>query len=105
MEYAKPTSFNQTIMPLLTFYKQDRSINVKEGTELLRVPYIDSTVPLKFGCCQGQCGTCAIKVLEGEENLSPKTKQEKETLGRLKLVLHYRLACQCALKGNVVIDA
>ena len=91
-------------MPTLTFDKQQRSLQVKEGTELLRLPYLDSTVPLKFGCCQGQCGTCAIKVLVGEENLSPKTKQEKETLHRLKLDQSYRLACQCALRGDVVID-
>jgi ferredoxin len=89
-------------MPILTFCKENRSLHLKEGTELLRIPYLDPTAPLKFGCCQGQCGTCAIQVVEGEENLSPKTKEEKATLSRLGLNSH-RLACQCALKGDVVI--
>lgn len=99
MEYATPP----VIMPILTFCKQNRSWRLKENTELLRVPHLDASIPLKFGCCQGQCGTCAIKLISGEENLSPKTKQEKETLSRLKLESH-RLACQCALRGDVVID-
>lgn len=91
-------------MPTLTFCKQNRSLQVKEGTELLQISYLDPTVPLTFGCRQGHCGACAIKVKTGEENLSPKTKQEKATLYRLQLDSH-RLACQCALKGDVVIDA
>jgi ferredoxin len=89
-------------MPKITFCQQQRSLQIKEGTDLLRLPYLDSTVPLKFGCCQGQCGACAIKVTAGEENLSPKTKQEQITLCRLKLDSH-RLACQCAVMGDVVI--
>lgn len=90
-------------MPKLTFNQQKRSLQIKEGTDLVRIPYLVSSVPLKFGCRQGQCGTCAIKVISGEENLSPKTKQEQATLDRIKSDCH-RLACQCAIKGDVVID-
>jgi ferredoxin len=103
MEYANSPS-NVTKMPKLTFLKQKRTLDLKEGTELLRIPHLDATVPLKFGCCEGRCGTCAVKIVQGEANLSPKTKQECETLGRLQLDFH-RLACQCALKGDVIIDA
>lgn len=102
MEYAKPSPFTTT-MPKLTFLKNNQTLQLKEGTELLRVPHLDATAPLKFGCCQGLCGTCAIKIVEGKENLSPKTKQEILTLTQLKLDSH-RLACQCALKGDVVIE-
>jgi ferredoxin len=97
--------YPSTLMPTLTFSKQKRSLHLRENTELLRVPYLDVTVPLRFGCCQGECGTCAIKILSGAENLSPKTKQEQATLCRLRFNEHYRLACQCALRGDVVIDA
>lgn len=91
-------------MPKLTFRKQNQTIELKEGSELVRLPYLTSVVSLPFGCCQGTCGTCAIKVLEGEEHLSPKTKQEKTTLSNLELG-GYRLACQCALKsGDVILD-
>jgi ferredoxin len=90
-------------MPTLTFCQYKRSIQLREGTELVRIPHIDATAPLKFGCGKGQCGTCAIKIVSGEENLSPKTKEEEATLSRLRLDSH-RLACQCALKGDVVIE-
>lgn len=90
-------------MPKLKFTKGHPGINLRTGTELVRVPFLDSSTPLKFGCCQGKCGTCAIKIIEGGENLSPPTKQEQETLKRLKLEA-YRLACQCALLGDILID-
>lgn len=102
MEYAR-TPYLSSDMPLLTFCKQNCSWCLREGTELIRAPFFDASIPLKFGCCQGECGTCAIKIVSGEENLSPKTKQEQATLNRLGLQEH-RLACQCAIKGDVVID-
>lgn len=88
-------------MPKLIFGQKELEINV--GTELLRIPHIDPTAPLKFGCCKGLCGTCAIKIAKGSEHLSPHTKQEQETLKRLHLDSH-RLACQCALLGDVEME-
>lgn len=66
--------------------------NIREGCEKLGVP---------FGCNEGICGLCAINILEGEENLSELTEQEK-TLSRDK---KHRLACQAKIKkGKVKID-
>jgi ferredoxin len=91
-------------MPKLTFRKQNQTLELKEGTELVRLPHLTSAVSLPFGCCLGTCGTCAIKVVRGEEHLSPRTKQEQITLSNLGLD-GYRLACQCTLKsGDVVLD-
>lgn len=91
-------------MPKFTFLKEGQTIELKEGTELKRISELYPSLPLRFGCRQGDCGTCAIKVVEGEQNLSPLTKQERITLQRLGLASH-RLACQCALKGDVTIDS
>lgn len=102
MEYATPaTPFTE--MPKLTFSQKHPGLELREGTELLRVPFLDASAPLKFGCCKGMCGTCAIKIAKGAENLSPPTKEEQATLSRLHLESH-RLACQCALLGDVAID-
>lgn len=91
-------------MPKLTFLKQNQTIELKEGTELTRISVLYPSLPLKFGCRQGDCGTCAIQVVEGGQNLSPLTKQERITLQRLGLTSR-RLACQCALIGDVIIDS
>lgn len=55
-----------------------------------------------FACTEGVCGTCVIEVIEGEENLSDPTQEEKDFLG--DDVRCERLACQCKIKkGNVKI--
>jgi ferredoxin len=57
---------------------------------------------IPFGCKDGICGTCRIKVLEGNENLSEKNEQEKDMFPEDPTE---RLACQCTLKdGDVEID-
>ncbi|MBA3722113.1 MAG: (2Fe-2S)-binding protein [Parachlamydiaceae bacterium] len=91
-------------MATLYCLKQDKNHFIKVGTELLRAYQIDPTIPLKFGCCEGKCGVCVIKVVKGEENLSKRTRQENETLEIKNFDPTYRLACQCAILGDVTID-
>lgn len=52
-----------------------------------------------FACTEGVCGTCVIEVVEGMENLSEFTQEEKDFLGDQD---RERLACQCKLKGGCV---
>jgi ferredoxin len=66
--------------------------NIRCACEKLGVP---------FGCEEGICGTCMIDVLEGENNLSELTEQEKDLMRDRK----HRLACQCKIKnGKVKIE-
>ncbi|GIU69458.1 MAG: ferredoxin IV [Candidatus Woesearchaeota archaeon] len=51
-----------------------------------------------FGCRQGVCGTCKVEVVEGMENLEPKTEREIE----LNLSPNERSMCQCKIKSGVV---
>ncbi|MFI0435254.1 MAG: 2Fe-2S iron-sulfur cluster-binding protein [Parachlamydiaceae bacterium] len=91
-------------MPQVLFNQHNRILQVKEGTDFLHLSYLDNTLPLKFGCRKGGCGSCAIRILSGEANLSRQTKEERATVHRLKIDPDKRLACQCAIKGDVVID-
>lgn len=52
-----------------------------------------------FACTEGVCGTCVIEVVEGMDNLSEFTQEEKDFLGDQD---RERLACQCKLKGGCV---
>lgn len=49
----------------------------------------------------GQCGTCIVAVLEGEENLSPRASVEEKKLR--KKPGNYRLACQTLVNGSVTV--
>ena len=49
----------------------------------------------------GQCGTCTVAILEGGENLSPRTAVEDGKLrGKPDAA---RLACQCLVTGDVKV--
>ena len=63
--------------------------SIKEACEELGVP---------FCCTNGICGTCMIDIIEGEENLSELTEEEKD----LERDRKHRLACQCKVKQGEV---
>jgi len=50
----------------------------------------------------GQCGTCVVEIVEGMENLSPKTEFENRKLK--KKPDNYRLACQTIVNGEVSVN-
>lgn len=62
---------------------------VKEAAGKLGVP---------FGCEEGVCWACLLKIKKGEENLMPYTKAEEE----IGLGEHERLGCQCSIKSGEV---
>lgn len=56
--------------------------------------------------CGGNCscGTCNIEVLEGMENINPRTDCEQHILARIKRQgPNVRLACQSVPSGDVAI--
>ncbi|MGV8150246.1 MAG: 2Fe-2S iron-sulfur cluster-binding protein [Candidatus Woesearchaeota archaeon] len=63
-------------------------------------PIMDAAEELgvPFGCRQGVCGTCKTEVLEGMENLEPKTDREID----LNLEGNERSMCQCKIKSGTV---
>lgn len=74
--------------------------DVKDGESIWEVCEEKFNIP--FGCKDGICGTCRIKVTEGNENLSEKNEQEKDMFPENPTE---RLACQCTLKsGSITID-
>lgn len=49
----------------------------------------------------GQCGTCVVEIVEGMENLSPRTQVEERKLR--KRPDNCRLACQTLVNGPVTV--
>lgn len=88
-------------MPCVNFPEEGVQASVPSGSDLQEIAQKHPHLPFKFGCRQGQCGVCALKVLEGMENLTQRSENEQKTLQSKQLDLTHRLACQCALNGDV----
>jgi ferredoxin len=56
----------------------------------------------------GSCGTCRVLVKKGMENLSPKGRMERFTLGRMLASIGHedemRLSCQVQVNGDCTIE-
>lgn len=91
-------------MANVTFLPEKQSFLVKKGTEFQHLLELYPSVPLKFGCRQGHCGACKIRITSGSHNISPKTKQEIKTIEKLGLE-GKRLACQCAINGDIEVES
>lgn len=91
-------------MPKVTFKNTGATAEVPAGTPLKEVTR-NNNWTISFGCEEGSCGTCLVKVVEGNGNLGPMEEKEKETLSAMGLDLNvYRLTCQCKVNGDVIIE-
>lgn len=91
----------------IKFVKEDREVVSASGANL-RFKALENGIDLytlmgKMMNCggYGQCGTCIVEVVEGMENLSPRTEVENRKLKKKPAT--YRLACQTLVNGPVSI--
>ncbi len=94
-------------MTSIKFVKENREAIVANGANL-RLKAIENGIDLytlvgKMTNCggYGQCGTCIVEIVEGLENLSPRTEVEDRKLK--KKPANYRLACQALVNGAVIV--
>ena len=95
-------------MSTITYAKEDKQIEAATGANLREISLgagIELYKPFrKLLCCNGNgdCGTCVVDVVSGEENLSDRTPAEQRMLkGKPK---SYRLACQTLVNGSVTVQ-
>ncbi len=92
----------------IKFIKEGKEVFATDGANL-RLKAMENQVDLytlkgKLMNCggYGQCGTCVVEVVEGMENLSPRTEFESRKLK--KKPENYRLACQSLVHGPVSVN-
>ena len=90
-------------MPKVTITTDDLSLDVRDDYPLIEMCE-DHETSILFGCRDGACGACMIRVKEGAENLSKMEEDEKDFLETMAAEDDERLACQCKVKGDVVIE-
>ncbi len=94
-------------MSSINFVKENKEVIVAQGANL-REKALQNRIDIytlkgKLTNCggYGQCGTCIVEIVEGMENLSPKTDFEQRKLK--KKPDSYRLACQTLVNGPVTV--
>ena len=91
-------------MPKVTFKNTGASAEVEAGAALKDVTKSNKW-SVAYGCEDGVCGTCVMKVVEGGANLSPMEDKEKGTLEAMGMDTNtYRLCCQCKINGDCTIE-
>lgn len=80
---------------MATIKTDEKEVQVPDGG----IPYeAEEQLGVAFSCKQGICGSCKVEVLEGMENLEPKTEEE-EAMG---CTGNERLLCQAKIKSGTV---
>ena len=90
-------------MPILEITTDKKSITVEHNAAIIDVCENEETSIL-FGCRDGACGACMIRVLKNPQNLSPKSEHEIDFLETMAATEDERLACQCHVLGDVTIE-
>lgn len=63
-------------------------------------------VPIATTCVgKGTCGLCRVKIVTGEEFLSPFGAVERKHLGNVYFLTKERLSCQARVSGGAVVVA
>lgn len=105
---TQESSLNEGLgMANIKFVKENCEVVAAQGANL-REKALQNGVDLytfmgKMMSCggYGQCGTCIVEIVEGMENLSPRTEVENRKLK--KKPANYRLACQTLVDGPVSV--
>ncbi|MCC5640209.1 (2Fe-2S)-binding protein [Nostoc sp. CHAB 5844] len=91
----------------IKFVKENKEVIAANGANL-RLKAVENHIDLytlfgKMTNCggYGQCGTCIVEIVEGLENLSPRTEVENRKFK--KKPDNYRLACQTLVHGPVSV--
>ncbi|AFY90947.1 MAG: hypothetical protein CLLPBCKN_002081 [Chroococcidiopsis cubana SAG 39.79] len=101
------TQVKRAAMANIKFVQENREAIAADGANL-RIKALENGIDLyttwgKMMNCggYGQCGTCIVEIVEGVENLSPRTPVENKKLK--KKPANYRLACQTLVNGPVSV--
>jgi len=86
----------------LSFADIGVTITVPAGTRIIEISdKLNSGIV--YGCREGDCGTCLMKVVEGMENLTKPSALEARILKEHFAGRDTRLACQAQVLGDVAV--
>jgi len=86
----------------VTFQDIGVTVTVPAGTRLIEVSE-KVGAGITYGCREGECCTCLIKIVSGDENLAAPSSLEARVLSDNLAPSKHRLACQAQVLGGDVV--
>ncbi|GEM_PF-1710813 len=98
-------NYNSQPIPIVNYKKLGKSVPSFFPSDTIYSLAEDEGFGLS-GTCEGNgdCGLCAIEIVEGAENINPKNDIEKEILEKLDYKDGIRLCCQTKITGNITVN-
>ncbi|MFK7873527.1 MAG: 2Fe-2S iron-sulfur cluster-binding protein [Oligoflexales bacterium] len=90
-------------MAKVTITTDKKTVEIPDGSAMIDMCE-DHDTSILFGCRDGACGACMIKVLDGAEHISPMEDDEKDFLETMAAEENERLACQCRVSGDIRVE-
>ncbi|TVR64933.1 MAG: (2Fe-2S)-binding protein [Candidatus Competibacteraceae bacterium] len=86
----------------LTFADIGITVTVPAGSRVIEISdKVNSNII--YGCREGDCATCLMKVMEGMEHLSEPSVLESRLLKEHYAGADFRLACQAQVLGGEIV--
>jgi ferredoxin len=90
-------------VPKITYLPRGLEAHCADGESIFEVAWREGS-PLTTACGgKATCGLCRVKILSGEQFLSPFTPAEKSHLGNVYFITKVRLGCQTRVTGGDVV--
>lgn len=86
----------------VTFEDIGVTVTVPAGTRLIEISE-KVGAGITYGCREGECGTCMMKIVAGMENMTERSVLEDKVLQEQMAGRSNRLACQAQVLGGDVV--
>lgn len=86
----------------VTFENIGITIKVPAGTRLIEISE-KVGAGISYGCREGECGTCMMRIVSGMENMSERSVLEDNVLRENMAGRNNRLACQAQVLGGDIV--
>lgn len=91
---------------MISFAKGHRPAIVCQPGQILMKALLEHQVPVASSCQgDGVCGKCKLRIMQGAQNLSPKTELEIFLSEKYQLKDNERISCQTKVLGPIEVDA
>lgn len=86
----------------VTFEDIGVTVSVPAGTRLIEISE-QAGAGITYGCREGECGSCMMKIVSGMEHMSERSVLEDKVLQENIAGRQHRLACQAQVLGGEVV--